>query len=164
MIRFYTLNAYYMRHIAYMIFKNCCTHLKDRTLYCLIAVETTGRVAVLHVPKYEVKYLQNHANWNFPQTKFSNMKLKLPRLIRLKFLSKFSTNWKFGFLQSFFNLKFQQLWLFFESIQNKLSRLDLTFFQLFYDGLFKQSFPSRNPKIPKFWVVKFWISKLRYES
>ena len=112
MIRFYTLNAYYMRHIAYMIFKNCCTHLKDRTLYCLIAVETTGRVAVLHVPKYEVKYLQNHANWNFPQTKFSNMKLKLPRLIRLKFLSKFFTNWKFGFLQSFFNLKFQQLWLF----------------------------------------------------
>ena len=99
--------------------------------------------------------------------KFLNMKLKLPRLIRLKFLSKFFTNWKFGFLQSFFNLKFQQLWLFFESIQNKLSRLDLTFFQLFYDGLFKQSFPSRNPKIPKipkFWVVKFWISKLRYES
>ena len=28
---------------------------------------------------------------------------------------------------------------------SKLSRLDLTFFQLLYVGLFKQSFPSRNP-------------------
>ena len=104
-------------------------------------------------------FLQTQANWNFLSAKFSNVKLKFPRLVRMKFFVKF-------FLQieslDFFKvfLKFQQLWLFFESIQNKLSRLDLTFFQLFYDGLFKQSFPSRNPKIPKFW--NFGSQNFRY--
>ena len=67
--------------------------------------------------------------------------------------------WKFGFLQSFFvEIEVSTIVTFFGSIQNKLSRLDLTFFQLFYVGLFKQSFPSRN------WFYLAWKSCMNYAA
>ena len=56
------------------------------------------------------------------------------------------------------NWSFNNCDFFLGSIQNKLSRLDLTFFQLFYVGLFKQSFPSRN------WFYMAWKSSMNYAA
>ena len=67
--------------------------------------------------------------------------------------------WKVWISSKFFvKIEVSTIVTFFGSIQNKLSRLDLTFFQLLYVGLFKQSFPSRN------WFYTAWKSSMNHAA